>query len=91
MNVMNQIMNVILMQNAQISSMVIIVLVNRLFMAAATNVFITITVGAALVINMDPASRKALMDSHVCVWNRCRNGSVMGAFNAYAHLATSQV
>ena len=91
MNVMNQATNVISIQNAIIFNLVIIVLVNRLFMAMVSNVIIMITVGVALVINMDPVSRRAAINFHVSVWNRYRSESVMVAFNAYVQLDTNRV
>jgi len=91
MNVMNQATNVISIQNALIFNLVIIALVNRLFMAMVSNVFIMITVGVALVINMDPVSRRAAINFHACVWNRYRSESVMVASNACVQLDTNRV
>ena len=91
MNVMNQAMNVISIQNALIFNLVIIALVNRLFMAMVSNVFIMTTVGVVLVINTDPVSRRAAINFHVCVWNRYRSGLLMVASNAYVQLDTNRV
>ena len=91
MNVMNQATNVISIQNALIFNLVIIALVNRLFMAMVSNVFIMITVGVALVTNTDPVSRRAAMNFHVCVWNRYRSGLLMVVSNAYVQLDTNRV
>ena len=91
MNVMNQATNVISIQNASIFNLVIIALVNRLFMAMVLNVIITTTVGVARVINTDHVSRRTGINFHVCVWNRCRSGSVMVASNAYVQMDTNRV